>query len=182
MSNAGASSPIVTNCTFASNSACWGGGMSSFDSSPAATVTNCIFWGDTLDNCAGSSPPDDPGPEIWYSHTPPTVTYCNVQGGYSGEKNINRDPLFIPHTDRAWILSGSSPCINAGKLLAGLPLVDIEGNHRIYNDSIDIGAHECRNLSPVVVNPLKDIIVYEDNGPVMVPLKTVFFDKEDSMD
>lgn len=40
-----------------------------------------------------------------------TVTYCNVQGGFTGAGNINVDPLFA---DSNYILQTSSPCIDKG--------------------------------------------------------------------
>jgi hypothetical protein len=40
-----------------------------------------------------------------------TVTYCNVQGGFTGAGNINVDPLFA---DSNYVLQISSPCIDKG--------------------------------------------------------------------
>lgn len=78
-------SPALTNCTFSGNSATtYGGGMANLGSSPM--LTNCILW----DNSAPE------GGEIYNDGTStPTVTYCDVQGGYIGGGNIDSDPLFV---------------------------------------------------------------------------------------
>ncbi len=96
----------VTNCTFIGNSADWGGGMNNYYSSP--TVTNCILW-------------DDLGGEIYNYGSSPIVTYSDVEGGYTGEGNINEDPLFRdPENGDFHLMADScgdvynSPCIDAG--------------------------------------------------------------------
>jgi len=97
------SSPILTNCTFSGNWAdLGGGGMYNFQSSPtltnctfsvnfadevggmfaswdrSSTLTNCILWGNTFPQLAGDT----------------VASYSDVQGGWTGEGNINADPLF----------------------------------------------------------------------------------------
>jgi hypothetical protein len=78
------SSPTVTNCSFVANIAVNAGGGLRVNGSGSSgtTVTNCIFWG----NVAHSSA------QIFGS---PEVTYSCVQGGISGEGNIDADPHFI---------------------------------------------------------------------------------------
>ena len=86
MYNYSFSSPIVTNCTFIGNSATSnGGGMSNLSGSNPL-VTNCILWGNTAPN----------GPQIYKDGSSfPTVSYCDVQGGWS-EPGWNPDD---PNTD-----------------------------------------------------------------------------------
>ena len=43
---------------------------------------------------------------------PTNVTYCDVQGGFTGTGNINRNPIFLSTTNL--IIVPGSPCINAG--------------------------------------------------------------------
>ncbi len=124
MSNEFSSNSIVTNCTFISNEAGYGGGMSNQDSNP--TVTNCILWGDTPD-------------EIYYPNI--TVTYSDVQGGWTGTGNIDLDPLFSDADGR---LLADSPCIDAGND-AAVPsgvTTDLDGNPRIQGECVDMGAFE----------------------------------------
>jgi len=54
----------------------------------------------------------------------PQITYCDVEGGYTGTGNINQDPLF---TEQNYFLSDSSSCIDAGDTAT------------IYNDIEDPG-------------------------------------------
>ncbi|MBM3239033.1 T9SS type A sorting domain-containing protein [Candidatus Poribacteria bacterium] len=65
------------------------------------TVTNCILW-------------EDSGVEIYNYESTPTVTYCDVQGGYTGTGNINADPLFVDPSSGDYHLQPGSPCIDAG--------------------------------------------------------------------
>jgi|GEM_PF-369106 len=55
--------------------------------------------------------------------TEPVVTYCNVSGGFTGDGNIDADPLFTNPTEgpgidysddtASWILLSGSPCVDA---------------------------------------------------------------------
>ena len=81
-------------------------------------------------------------------------SYCNIQGGWPGEANIDTDPLFVDPNgpdniigtqDDNLHISAGSPCIDAGDNSAVWPSVvaDIDGNPRIINDNVDMGAYEC---------------------------------------
>jgi len=134
------SSPTVTNCTFSQNSAEDGGGMGNGASSP--TVTNCILWGDS----AG---------EIYNDKSKTTVTYCDVQGGYEGEGNIDADPKFVDPENGDYHLSDYSPCIGAGIMAPSVPDTDIDGNPRPNppGSNPDMGAYE----HPLAEPPLGSI-------------------------
>ena len=155
MGNNDGCSPTVTNCTFAGNSATYGGGMCSHDGC-SPTVTNGILWGNTA--------PTEP--QIHEDSSTTTVTYSDVQGGYSGDGNINADPLFVdgdgpdnvPGTedDNLRLLS-YSPCTDAGDNfapgLAGIT-TDLDGHSRFADNPavtdtgvgmwpiVDMGAYE----------------------------------------
>jgi hypothetical protein len=130
--------------------------MFSFMGSPK--VTNSIFWDNT---------DSDNQYEISSYMTNPTVEYCNVQGGYAGDGNIDLDPLFadadgedniIGTVDDDLRLTTGSPCVDAGKnALIGRDWADLDGdgitedetvpydldgNPRIENDIVDMGAYE----------------------------------------
>ena len=136
------SSPTVTNCTFSSNTALEGGGVhSEYDSNP--TVTNCILWGNT--------------PQEVYNYdesSSPVIKYSDIQGGWEGEghNNIDINPNFVDSENGDLHLSSDSPCIDAGDpnyaLDSNYP-TDLDGNPRIVCGRIDMGAYEMAD--PVVL-------------------------------
>lgn len=155
------SSPVMMNCTFRGNIGLFGGGIYSSYSNPtvtnctftknlgkisggglygsSATVTNCIFWENELNEIAG---------------TEPNVTYCDIEGGYAGTGNINVFPAFA---DEAGRLSAVSPCIDTGSNSApNLPDKDFDGNPRITNTTVDMGAFEFTTFR--IRNVTKDIL------------------------
>lgn len=140
------SSPTVTHCTVTRNSAAYAsGGVSCIASSPL--LTNCILWANAPQ-------------EVYVDSGGPVVTYCDVQGGWPGEGNLDADPLFVdpagpdadPGTweDNNYRLLPGSPCIDAGTNAppGGLPAQDADGNPRCRdgNDDgqaiADMGAYE----------------------------------------
>jgi hypothetical protein len=128
-----AASPTITNCTFSGNSSdSWGGGMQN-EAGAKPTVTNCILWGDIPD-------------EIAFSGSA-TVTYSDVQGAWAGIGNIARDPKFADPEGR---LSSGSPCIDAGNNDAVPSNItnDLDGNARIINGTVDMGAYEFGETTP----------------------------------
>jgi len=98
-------SPTLTNCTLRGNSADYGGGMCCYFSSP--TLTNCILWADSPD-------------EIYVWAASPHVVYSDIQGGWTGEGNIDEDPLFVDPEGGDFTLRSDSPCIDTGSPNASL--------------------------------------------------------------
>ncbi|MEA3357882.1 MAG: choice-of-anchor Q domain-containing protein [Thermodesulfobacteriota bacterium] len=79
----------------------------------------------------------------------PVITFCNIQGGYEGEGNIDSDPLFVSNTD--FHLQETLPCIDKGNNNApDLPDNDFEGNSRTIDGdrdgtpTVDIGEFEYK--------------------------------------
>ena len=161
------SSPIITNSIITGNNSVTGGGgiWNIYYSSPV--ITNCTIAGNIDDNGAGgiynenNSYPHIANSIIWGNIAPfepqmysdetstPTVTYCDFQGGFSGEGNINSDPMFAGPTQGNYHLQKSSPCIDKGNNSAmELPDTDFDGNSRLIdgdNDGLakaDMGADE----------------------------------------
>jgi hypothetical protein len=148
--------PEVINCTFSMNSAgaSGGGGIACLNNS-SPTVINSILWNDS--------------PDEIYSGTP-TVSYCNVQGGYPGEGNIDQDPLFVDMLNGDFHITSNSPCIDNGTNDAPLSSTDFEGDPRKCDgdgngsEIVDMGSDEyCDEAPPKIV-----IKANGKNGPVIV--------------
>jgi len=157
------SSPKITNSTFFSNSATTsqGGGIYSFNNS-TITLTNSIVWGNTNEQIHNG-----------YTSTPSTIKYSNIQGGCSSSSdvqcvaNIDSNPLFFNAENGDFRLQDGSPSINTGSN-AGLPAdladldgngdrdepipYDLNGNQRIYDSIVDMGAFEKHPMPPEIVN------------------------------
>jgi hypothetical protein len=90
------------------------------------------------------------GPAITSGSPGPALTYCDVEGAWTGTGNLDRDPKFIrdpsPGLDGYWgtgdddygdlRLQAGSPCIDAGNSLA-MPtgmLTDLDGHVRFSDD------------------------------------------------
>jgi len=134
--------PGIRNCTIVNNSP---GGIftTSWD---GMDVTNTIVWGNDKY-------------QIQTEESTPTVSFCDVQGGYDGQGNIDADPCFFapssgvgPDYDGSsahWTLKSCSPCINSGSQIE-LPQTDLAGSPRIYSDIVDIGAYENQSDLPLM--------------------------------
>jgi predicted outer membrane repeat protein len=153
--------PLITNCTFAFNRAgSYGGGLAD---GYKATVTNCIFRGNTD---ANGQPQISGGGSA-------TTSYNDIQGGFtgSGAGNIDVDPLFVrnpnPGLDGTWGTADDDygdlrpqPCsltTDAGNNSAvpGGTTTDLAGNNRFVDVSgipdtgpgaapiVDMGAYEA---------------------------------------
>jgi hypothetical protein len=79
----------------------------------------------------------------------PVVTYSDVQGGYTGESNLDLDPLFAAPDNGDFHLHPCSPCIDAGTNAAPhLPPFDFESDPRIIDGDgngtaiVDLGVDE----------------------------------------
>jgi len=104
---------MIYNNTIYGNSATRGGGFVSIWGSNPVLINN-IFWANNA---------SIEGNEIYIESGSPEITYCNIQGGWPGDSNIDLDPLFVNPVDGDFHLSWDnfpiddetkSPCIDAG--------------------------------------------------------------------
>ncbi|MBU0618167.1 MAG: hypothetical protein KKI02_10655, partial [Planctomycetes bacterium] len=117
---------ILANCTMVNNSAVADGGAV-YSWSANLIVSNSILWENGVNPIVGSV----------------TVSYCDVQGGYAGLGNIDRDPLFVDSAAGDYHLSRRSPCVNDGDPgSAPAGETDIDGEPRVQGGFVDIGADE----------------------------------------
>jgi len=118
-----------------------GAGLNSNSSS--TIIDHCIIWGNTA-----SMPPvnlEVHGPN-------PSVTFSDVGGGFGGIGNFDADPLLIDVSNDDYHLSPNSPCINTGdpNYVLDPNITDIDGQPRIINGRVDIGADEVNFIGPVI--------------------------------
>ena len=88
----------LCNNTIVGNSAPTGGGICFWwGAKSEPVVKNCVIWGNNSQISGGA-----------------TVMYSDIQGGGSGEGNIDADPLFVNPDNGDYHLQASSPCIDVG--------------------------------------------------------------------
>ena len=127
---------VIENCTIANNRTEGRTGGLDLDSGLGrAAVVNCIVWGNV---------------GRWYDQiftggmpSAATFSFCDIQGGWAGEGNIDGDPRFVDPPTGDYHLTRRSPCVNRGdpEQLDAEP-TDIDGDARVMNGRIDIGADE----------------------------------------
>ncbi len=149
-SGGGARGGTLNNCTLTGNSADFGGGAN------GSTLNNCTLtgnsaeidgsgaYGGTMNNC---------------------IAYANEGGNYirttlnncctdplpdDGSGNITNAPLFMDYVGGNLRLQANSPCINAGLNNYVSDLTDLDGNPRIVNGTVDIGAYEFQGPGSVI--------------------------------
>lgn len=127
-----------TNCTFVENTATFNGGGIVGITVNDLQIANSILWGNT----AGA----EPQISIQGASSQSLVRYATVQDGYPGVEIDDADPRFAAAADGDYRLRSDSPCIDASsnELLPTDITVDLDGNERIVNGTIDTGAYEVQ--------------------------------------
>lgn len=154
----------IRNCTLSANGATHGGGL--YSSGANAMLRNCVLWA----NSANSGPEIAVYPPALFPYTL-NIDYCDVQGGYRaigglggagtvvwGFHNLVLNPALVDISfwgDPEWAardyhLTSVSPCVNAGDPFFVPPPgeTDLDGNHRIVNLIVDMGAYEYFTWDP----------------------------------
>ena len=121
----------LTNCTLEGNST-YGdeGGITTTDSD--VSVVNSVLWGNS------------PSEVTVKTGAPPSITYSDIAGGWTGTGNIDEDPVFI---DEQYHIAAGSPCRDAGSLNSA-PTIDFDGDLRPEGGLPDIGFDEWRAGPP----------------------------------
>jgi YD repeat-containing protein len=139
---------LLLNNTIAGNTAAQGSGVfaDGFDSNAVFqnnamignSGVNAVFCG----NFNNTVPPNFVANDVFADGAAPYGGICTDQTGNNG--NISADPLFVDPDVDDYHLQPSSPAIDAGNNAAPIPLPDqdIDGNPRIVNGTVDIGAYE----------------------------------------
>ncbi|RRJ88503.1 T9SS C-terminal target domain-containing protein [Paenimyroides tangerinum] len=137
------------NCTFANNTAYNQGGLINYytdQTGPAPAFKNCII--------------DSPANEVlFYGNNFSkfvNILFANCMTNSSAlttnpsniNNLINANPLFVDPSQNNFRLQNNSPAINIGNniYLPSTTTTDIEGNSRIVNSTVDLGAYENQSL------------------------------------
>jgi len=143
----------LENCTVVGNSA------SNIVGGAAGWLTNCIVY-------FNSAPID---PNCWSDYE---INYtCTLPMATNGVGNITNAPLFVDTND--WVdlrLRPDSPCIDAGNNDFVTALTDLDGNPRILNGIVDMGAYEFVPPTPAELVQHLIKLVNESDLPHQQPL------------
>lgn len=146
--------PTIVNCVFYNNSAYRGSVIYYWQCTPV--IYNSILW----------VSPAATGFEI-YSPAPDSIsiTYCDVEGGFTGTGNISTNPDFVNAPAGDFHLAITSNCINNGTA-TGAPEYDFEGDPRLASvggDNVpDIGIDETIFFS----NPPADLQAHQTSDRI----------------
>ncbi len=160
---------IVENCLIIGNTAHMGGGVYMEN---GGKMRNCTVTGNTAVREGGAGGVGYIGTQhniansiIHFNSAPPGTTenYAGNNARFScitplpeGDGNIAGDPEFVNRQEGDFRLAAGSPCVDAGTnepWMSGA--IDLAGNNRILNGTVDIGSYE---LDPNVFacNPIAD--------------------------
>lgn len=143
----------VENCVFVDNVADGAGGAILWVA-PAAEVDHCTFVGNQSKLTGGAivvTAPITIRSSVFWSNTPNAidglgaaidVAHCLVEGGFPGVGNLDTDPLFVQASPGDFHLSSGSPCRDAGAPGSPIPSTDIDGDPRLIDAAVDMGADE----------------------------------------
>ncbi len=105
---------------------------------------NCIVY----DNTASGGANYDPS---GWAVLPCTLqSCCTTPMPTNGVGNITNAPLFVSEADGNLRLQAGSPCINAGNNAFVSVLTDLDGNPRVANGTVDIGAYEYQGSGSAI--------------------------------
>lgn len=161
------SSVNITNSIFEGNSSSRGGGSYVY-SGGQINILNSLFYDNYASNNGGAvrnyyatcnvtntvmwlNAPD----QIATAGSNTTVRYSNVQGGYTGDGNINADPMFIDPSNRDFHLLTGSACIDSADGDAA-PEIDMEGNPRVDDPNTTntgVGTIDYTDMGPFEFQP-----------------------------
>ncbi len=161
----------IVNCTFSANN----NRTLLLDTSSAILINN-IIWNDSTDSDT----------LIQLNNSSFYARNCDIRKGISGIKKdgssiitnggelFNLNPQILDATSNKVDLTKNSPCIDHGSVIdtSGWG-IDIEGNRRIFNNKIDIGALEFQGIvvpEPPAILPTLDTFSIPANGNITIDL------------
>ena len=159
--------PSLINCTFYGNTATDGGAVYNWECD--AIILNSILWNNEPNEISGYE-------------SVPAVTYCNVQGGWTGIGNIDADPCFADtgrddfhlksqggrwYSWTGWEIDAvTSPCIDAGDPTSPIGLEPFANGGRINMGAY--GGTKEASKSFFGTAPCETIVAGDINGDCKV--------------
>jgi hypothetical protein len=170
----------VTNCLFYKNSSTYAGGIRQdaghltirnstiadniladgfgggvfIGATGILTMLNSIVWGNDHDSIY-----------LYEQATIDSITYSDLEGGWTGLGNINADPLFLDALNGNYKIRGWSPAVDAAPDIG--VYFDLDGNLRPYNVKwinhggvFDMGAYEVIPEPSTMLLLVSGIIVF----------------------
>lgn len=144
------SNPLIINNVIFGNSTLsdldndCGGGIGIYDSEPI--LLNNIFWNNSATAWN----------EIYLENASPRIAYCDIEGGWEGEGNIDIDPLFRdPDNDDYHLMTTGcgdpldSPCIDTGDPIILDDILDCDRG--LGNERSDIGAYGGASIECIYI-------------------------------
>ncbi|MGK0388659.1 MAG: hypothetical protein ACI94Y_001391 [Maribacter sp.] len=132
--NSGVNNTTITNCTISGNS----GGLTAWSSAggtATADINNCIIWDNNSNDLYNYYSTINIKNSMTTTTLPTNVTNL-------GSNLATIDPLFQDATNDDYHLQPCSPALEAGDNPSNALNNDLDGQTRILNSNIDIGAYE----------------------------------------
>ena len=140
----------ITNNTFWNNTANYGGGIYVYLDGGTANIYNNIIYNNTASK--GGNDGDDLYVEkvtasiinLYNNDIGPNSEdlYISDINNYNHDNNITEEPKLVDPANGDFHLQPNSPCIDKGNNAPDIPTTDFEGDPRIINNIVDIGADE----------------------------------------
>lgn len=144
------------------------------------SLTNSIIWEPSLSIGDIFVNGDSQLEELYgfsIDHCLLSAVNCNIAGGEQACKEgliFSTDPIFIDPENGDLSLASCSPAINQGIVtdFLDLPLLDLAGNSRVQEDTVDLGSYERekyniqieRNIVPTCYEEIDGEIIFNLNG------------------
>ena len=148
----GAAAILMINCTVVGNSAIFRGGTGSGYGGGISdgTIINSIL----VNNSTGFIGPN------YFSGS---FTHCCASPAPGGDGNFDADPLFLNYNGGDYHLQSGSPCLNTGTNDGVSTSSDLDGQPRIVDGTVDIGAYEFQHAPFILTQPVSQSVLIFSN-------------------
>ncbi len=138
------------NCLLTGNEASDDGGGTYY-----SKLYNCTVTGNTASDLADGT---------YRGSLYNTIVWPNEAYSPSDNSSWRNDPGFVDVAKGNFRLQSNSPCINSGNNTYSKETTDLDGNPRIVDDIVDIGAYERPKDEPPPSLPVPFSETFEDDG------------------